>query len=580
MRWEAALRQNPQHDGIRLILLGVLLCLGCGASAMEAQAVPAAVKKATGGKTQHPSAASAAAPAAATQAAAPTPPPEPADPLGRTTPQGSVLGFLKAAEADDYKKAAKYLDGKRSDEQGQELATQLKTLLDLGMSTSIESLSRSPEGNTKDNLRVSRELVGTVKTEHGDLDIFLDQVTRKDQPPIWLFSQETLKEVPAAYASVQHRDFSRHFPEWMLRVRFLSVPIWRWVMVLSSGLIILALASILTRVLIWLLRTLLRRRRLNSNVEAGVLRLRGPIFGLMLALVLHWAAGNAMTALARHYWELMAVAVAWVSGAWLLARLTDIFVAYERTRALMQMQVERATFIGLLGRFFKILVGFILVVVVLHGAGVDVSALIAGLGIGGVALALAAQSTLSDLFGGISVVARGAVRVGDFCQIDGIQGTVEDIGISSLSLRTLDRTLVSIPNSKVAQVKLENFALRDQFWLHHVFTLQFDTPSKVLKAILDRFIEVLVANSEIDKSSARARLINLTAAGPQIEVFAYFRRPGADSATFLGEQEKILLKMMSIVESEGASMSAPVSVVQLKQEKKSDGSVDSAAPSV
>jgi MscS family membrane protein len=102
----------------------------------------------------------------------------------------------------------------------------------------------------------------------------------------------------------------------------------------------------------------------------------------------------------------------------------------------------------------------------------------------------------------------------------------------------------------------------------------------VLKAILDRFIEVLVANSEIDKSSARARLINLTAAGPQIEVFAYFRRPGADSATFLGEQEKILLKMMSIVESEGASMSAPVSVVQLKQEKKSDGSVDSAAPSV
>jgi MscS family membrane protein len=540
---------------------------------MTAQALPAVVKKATGSKTKQPPAAPAAAPAAATEAA-PAPPPAPVDPLGRTTPHGCVLGFLRAAEASDYKKAAKYLDGKRSDEQAEELATELKALMDLGLSTSIDALSRSPEGNTQDNLRVSRELVGTVKTGHGDLDILLDQVQRKDQPPIWLFSQETLKGVPAAYASIQHKDYSRYFPAWMKQVHVLSVPLWRWATVVIASFVILGATSLLTRLLIWLLRTLLRKR-LTPNVEAAIVKLRGPIFGLMLAIVLRWASGSALTALARHYWEISAAVIGWFSGAWLIVRLTDIVVAYERTRLLLQMQVERVTFIGLLGRFFKILVVFILFVVVLRGAGVDVSALIAGLGIGGVALALAAQSTLADLFGGISVVARGAVRVGDFCQIDGIQGTVEDIGISCLSLRTLDRTLVSIPNSKVAQVKLENFALRDQFWLHQVFTLQFDTPSKVVKAILDQFVEVLAANAEIDKSSARARLINLTAAGPQLEVFAYFRRPGADWATFLGEQEKIILKMMSIIEDEGASMSAPVSVVQLKQEKKDDGPVDS-----
>jgi MscS family membrane protein len=173
------------------------------------------------------------------------------------------------------------------------------------------------------------------------------------------------------------------------------------------------------------------------------------------------------------------------------------------------LQVERATFVGLLGRLFKILVGLVLIVALLTRAGVNVSALIAGLGIGGIALALAAQKTLADLFGGLSIIMRGAVRVGGFCQIDGITGTVEDIGISALSLRTLDRSIVSIPNSKVAEVGLQNFQLRDQFWLRQIFTLQFDTPHDVVKIVLDKIDEILREHPDIDKRSARARLINL-----------------------------------------------------------------------
>ena len=165
---------------------------------------------------------------------------------------------------------------------------------------------------------------------------------------------------------------------------------------------------------------------------------------------------------------------------------------------------------------------------------------------------------------------RGAVRVGDFCQIAGIMGTVEDIGVSALRLRTLDRSVVSIPNSKVAEVSLENYSLRDQFWLHQIFTLRFDTPHDIMKIVLDRFTQLLLSNPEIDKNSARARLINLTPTGPQIEVFAYFRRPGADMAAFLAEQEKLLLKMMSAVEAAGTSLAAPIGVLRMEPEKASD----------
>ena len=163
----------------------------------------------------------------------PVPPPPPVDPLGRTSPHGCVLGFLRAAEAKDYTKAAQYLDGKHSPKQAEELTVDLKYLLDRGLSTSIDELSRSPEGNTDDQLRPTKELVGTVTTPDGDLEIMLNLVKRPgQQPAIWLFAQETLNRVPEAEASMHHSDFENYFPAWASRIHFLSVPLWRWALVL------------------------------------------------------------------------------------------------------------------------------------------------------------------------------------------------------------------------------------------------------------------------------------------------------------------------------------------------------------
>ena len=570
MRVRVMLRSHPQREGksarigiAKCVLLVLLFCqLGSRGGALG-QSVSSAVKAATGvGSTQTPPADGSAPPAA-------TPPPAPVDPLGRTSPHGTVLGFLRAAEEKDYIKAAKFFDGKRSPEEATQLVVQLKYLLDNGLSTSIDDISRKPKGDVEDELRLSRERIGTVKTPEGEMEVLLDLVRRQGEPAIWLFSQETLNRVPEFYSSEQHKDFEDHFPGWSQNIRFLSVPLWRWGMILVFLLIIFFAASLLTRTMIWLFRRLFRNR-MSTAVEESVLALKAPIFCLLGAMMNRAAAGYARTALNRHYWSAVGLILVWTSGAWLLVRITDILISIVRHRLLVQMQVERATFVSLMGRIFKILVGLVLVIVLLNQAGVNVSALVAGLGIGGIALALAAQKTLADLFGGLSIIMRGAVRVGDFCQIAGIMGTVEDIGVSALRLRTLDRSVVSIPNSKVAEVSLENYSLRDQFWLHQIFTLRFDTPHDIMKIVLDRFAQLLLSNPEIDKNSARARLINLTPTGPQIEVFAYFRRPGADMAAFLAEQEKLLLKMMSAVEAAGTSLAAPIGVLRMEPEKASD----------
>ena len=215
----------------------------------------------------------------------------------------------------------------------------------------------------------------------------------------------------------------------------------------------------------------------------------------------------------------------------------------------------------------KILIVIVLIIILLTLARVNVSALFAGLGIGGLAIALAAQKTLADLFGGISIVMRGAVRVQDYCTVAGKTGIVEEIGISSLRLRTLDRSVISIPNSKVAEMELENFTMRDQFWIHQTFTLRFDTSHTTVQKVLDDIFAILTHRPDIDESTARIRVVRLTPAGPEIEVFAYYDRPGGDYNSFLAEQEKVLLEMMRLVEEAGTSMTAPIGVVRLDSER-------------
>jgi MscS family membrane protein len=161
---------------------------------------------------------------------------------------------------------------------------------------------------------------------------------------------------------------------------------------------------------------------------------------------------------------------------------------------------------------------------------------------------------------------RGAVRVNDYCTVAGQTGTVEDIGISSLRLRTLGRSVISIPNSKVAEMELENFTMRDQFWIHQTFTLRFDTPYATFQRVLTDIAAILNRRPDIDSTTARIRVVRLTPAGPEVEVYAYYNKPGGNFNSFLEEQEKVILEMMRIVEEAGTSMTTPIGVIRLESE--------------
>ena len=494
--------------------------------------------------------------ATAQQPATPSPPPVPPDPLGRSSPHGCVVGFLLAAQKQDYARAAQYLDVKKPPAQAEELARQLKALLDQGLTENLDGLSRESEGNQTDNLRTTRDLVGTVKTDAGSLDIVVERVQRRGEEPIWLFSSDTLAAVPGLRSQSPIARMEERFPRWMVETRFFDIPLWRWVLLLVSVVVILAIAALLSRLLQWILGPALGKVLPISGANV-IRKLRLPIFLLLLAATVRFFTRYSLTVLAREFWNETAAVLLVVGVTLLFIRVSDLVAVFVTQGQTSNLATARATFVGVAVRIFKIAAVLFACLALLSRAGVNVSAMLAGLGIGGIALALGAQKTLENFFGGITIVGQKALRVGDLCKIGDDMGTVEDIGLSSLKLRTFDRCVVSLPNSKVAQLSIQNFSLRDKFWVHQIFNLRHETTSEQAAKVQARIDQLLRDTKEVEKSSARVRVIDLNALGLQMEIWAYLLLPPMDGNRCLEAQEKIYLGVLKVLEETGTALAIP-----------------------
>jgi MscS family membrane protein len=495
-------------------------------------------------------------PAAAPIVAAP---PQP-DALGRSTPYGCVIGFLQAAGNNSLSLATSYLDTKLPDKQAEDLAKQLKAVLDASLSSNINRLSKEEQGDIHDGLNINREKIGVAKTADGDLDIYLDRVQHKDEPPVWLFASETLTQIPGIYSHMQTHDPADWLPESVRKIKFFGQPAYRWIsIILSLGLAVL-LSTLVARLILWVLRQFLMRGQIAD--ENNILKkLKHPTRLLLLSVAVWYCGTLALSVYARHYWGIFAQLFFVIGLSWLFASIIDIAAGTAIRRSLMAGTQPKIAIITLVQRLTKILIAFVIFIAFLRGVGINVSAMVAGLGIGGVALALAAQSTLQDLFGGISIIMRDTIRVGDHCRVADVTGTIEDIGLSSTRLRTLDRTVISIPNSKIAQVSSENFALRDKFWFHHLFSLRAYTSVDQVNGVLANIKALMDAEPDFEADS-RVNLLGFQEAACRIEVFAYIQASSYND--FLTRQQEMLLKISTAIAEAGTqlAMATQVSYVE------------------
>jgi MscS family membrane protein len=498
----------------------------------------------------------------------PTPAAEaPGDPYRRETPYGSFFGFMRAAAKENWAVAAQYLQWpKGSKTAPEEIAKELKAVLDERFTGDLERLSRSPIGDVNDGLGADYERAGAVERGDDSFDVLLVRTQPAEGPATWLVSAQTLREVPAAFGDLATPALDARMPDVLRRHVGGSLRLWQviafWLLVPVAWL----LARLAVTGFLALVRRAVASRPFTEGLTGGFDRFHGPL-SLLLAAPLHLAAVSriGLPLLGRYNyaraWRLVAVGAV----AWLVIHV----VGFLTSRAAMRLRASGATATSSLTIGRRVIQGVIVFAAVLVGLGmlgVNLTATLAGLGIGGLAVAFAAQKSLENLFGGFVVLSDRILSVGDVVRVGAVAGEIEDVTLYATRIRTLERTVVSIPNGAMMTSQIENLSRRDKFWFRHVLGLRFETTAAGMRAVLDGCRRRLAADPRVETGTLRVRFLKVNAYTLDVEVFAYLLVP--DWAAFLAAQEELLLGLMQAVEEAGSGFAFPTQTTYLASEAK------------
>ncbi len=484
----------------------------------------------------------------------------PEDPLGRLTPRGTVTGFLDAIGSENFDKAAQYLDlskdpkARRSSD-GAEIAKSLQVILDKSCwFYPVSMLSNHPEGKKDDeDIAADMDRIGNVRTDGKTIDILAQHVAPAGGPAIWLISSESITQLRAiepAAVTQQESYINKILPGSLIEHKWGGAPIGHWLVAIilfalsyvSVWFVVLGVFAVLKK--IWT-----TKYSVPGNHFLDAVRVPLSLYAAV------WVYGFCsiyldMSIIVRQHLGQLNVIVAWTALALLAWRMIDIFAETVQRRI-----VTNGRFFGFSSSIFfvrrmvKSILGLVIFFISLDNLGVDVTAGLAALGIGGIALALGAQKTLENFIGSLSVIIDQPVHIGDFCKVGDVSGTVEDIGMRSTRLRTNERTLVTIPNGDFSTQRIENFARRTRFLVNKKFQLRYDAKAEQIRLFCQKTQDMLFANEYVTEEGFPVRYLGPGKDGHQMELFFYIHV--SENNEFLRIQQELMLKMADILSDLG-----------------------------
>jgi MscS family membrane protein len=495
------------------------------------------------------------------------------DPFGRETPQGMVAGLMNALAAGDYDRALNYfatdsVQGERSWYvlSGPMLVRRFQEVLDrAGTVVTPAELSNEADGRVNDGLAPNVERFGVVKLPDAEVPLLAEQATR-DGRRLWLVSEGTLKQIPALVQSAESRSnlggLISYIPE---GPNIAGARASQWFVLLIVGAFSLVLAWLLAALHGPIVRYFWPAG--TDSAVSGFIKTSVAPGRLLLALILFGIAVQAIeiSVVARYRALFLAQVLAWFAVTWLLWRWADVAGKVILDQMSRRGQLTAYSALSFFKRAVKVLLAIVFVAALLRAFGFNVTAGLAALGVGGLAIALGAQKLFENLIGGMTLIVDHPVRIGDFCRFGNNMGTIEEIGIRSTRIRTLDRTILTVPNGEFAALHIENFSHRDRFWFHPVLNLRYETSSSQIRDVLDGLRKVLADHPSVASDSPRVRLIGLSASSLDIEIFAYVY--ARDQSHFLEIQEGLLLSCMEIVESSGTGFAFPSQTLYLGRDR-------------
>lgn len=478
-----------------------------------------------------------------------------------STPLETVLGLRQAMRAHDYDRASRFLDTRylpddMAEYSPEQLVRSLILVWNQQNIVDLSSLSDAPEGNLKDDLPSHRELLGHVTISTGEIPIYLQWVPDGQGNRVWKLANATVVQIPMLWDELGYSPvavfLATHLPDF----EFLGMDNWQ------------VIATVLILLLSWPLATLLSgllariALLIPNRFPLGIQRFfRVPFRFFLFIIIARTLIGQLKMSLAARI-VLDSSGLDYIAFTVLLLGLMSLVRDYNIRRLEHAGNTQYVALLRPFTTMLKVVAVTVIALVWAEQAGYNMSTILAGLGVGSLAVALAAQKTLENVIGAVTLYTARPVKPGDFCRFGDIYGTIVEIGLRSTVIRTLNRTLVLIPNSVFSSSEIENFTERDYIRYFCQLRVQL-VPREEMETLLRELTETFTGNDKVKADTVSLRL-------ERIEDASAILRLDAGIATtnffeYLEIAEGLNLQLIEHIETSGSRFTGPGQMLQVAQ---------------
>ncbi len=483
------------------------------------------------------------------------------------SPRHMMRQFLPILRRSDIDASLSYIHFPRGmgSERRRKTAATLLQLLNTRGQIDLARISDEPDGRPYDGLPPTVDVVGQLQLGKVAAPIEVEQLTQGDTGrKVWQFSSEFIESLPELQERAAANSIVDKLPSWLAEPEFAGLHAWQWLGLGLSLLLALGFSSLVAYLMMRIGEFIGKRYSFwtTQNGRAAALPSLRWIAGLMIFRLARSSLELSLET--RQYLTTSENFVLVIAFTMLAFNILHMVIVYYQV---MFERQGRSAGIGMLQpieKGAKALIVILSLLMVLRTLGFNVTAILAGLGVGGLAVALAGQKTIENLFGGISVILDQPVRVGDSGKFGDISGTVEDIGLRSTRVRTLDQSLVTIPNAEFSMMKLENLERRTKMRWAPRLGLRYDTSAEQMQQVLSRLRDLLLAHPMVLNDPARVRFTNFGPSSLDIDILAYIK--STDLNDYWAVVEDLNLKVMAIVADCGTDFAFPSTSVYLEKD--------------
>jgi len=380
---------------------------------------------------------------------------------------------------------------------------------------------------------------------------------------LWLFSKSSINAIPDLYGdtfSFFVENILNKLPEGF-QSEWLSLKLWQYAAIFFWLLTGLLLRKIFEFILQNYIHSLARKTSSEWD-DKLVSSLERPA-GFTFLMAFFWlTASNLQLTVNLNYYLINGLEIA-ISGGiiWLIYNFIDIFSEMlaeitARTESKLDDQL-----VPMVRKSLKILIVIIGVLFILQNNGINVASLLAGLGLGGLAFALAARDTLANFFGSITIFIDKPFQIGDWIKTNNVEGTVEEVGFRSTRVRTFYNSLISIPNSTLANNDIDNLGLRKYRRIKTVLNVTYGTKPEQLEAFVEGIKAIIVANRYMWKDFYEVHFNNFGSHSLDVLVYCFLEVPSWSDE--LQQKHNFYMEILRLAKEIGVEFAYPTQTIHV-----------------